>query len=259
MKKRNINLFKYFIFVSAIFMAFSPITYAQTLKKDEIYNAIYNKIDSEIKNELQNYSNDYKITILGSINHDIITNQANLLKIEITNPNPTNTFHPIETRKVTIKDNSNNIIKTFLVSIKTEVYDEVLTAAKTIPYNQKITLNNTKLEKKEISKYLGKTLKSLDNEIIAATNYQIGSVILKSQNPKNIQNIENIKNTQKDIIISKNSDIDIVFESKGINIKLRGKALKDGAIGDTILVRAQNYNKTYNAKVKSSNEVIVRI
>ena len=44
-----------------------------------------------------------------------------------------------------------------------------------------------------------------------------------------------------------------------MNIKLRGKALKEGSIGDTILVRSDKYNKTYTGIVKSENEVMVRI
>jgi len=59
--------------------------------------------------------------------------------------------------------------------------------------------------------------------------------------------------------VLKNSSIDIIFESKNMNIKLRGKALNDGAKGDRILVKSDKYNKTYNAIIKSENEVIVRI
>ena len=35
--------------------------------------------------------------------------------------------------------------------------------------------------------------------------------------------------------------------------------MKDGGIGDTIPVRSDKYNKIYNAKVNSTNEVMVRI
>ena len=57
----------------------------------------------------------------------------------------------------------------------------------------------------------------------------------------------------------KNSNIDIVFQSKNLNIKVRGKALKEGALGDKILVRSEKYNKTYTGTIKSANEVVVRI
>ena len=39
----------------------------------------------------------------------------------------------------------------------------------------------------------------------------------------------------------------------------KGIALKEGSIGDTILVRSDKYNKTYAGIVKSENEVMVRI
>ena len=82
--------------------------------------------------------------------------------------------------------------------------------------------------------------------IISKRNYQKGNIILST-------------GTKAKSSILKNSSIDIVFISKGLNIKLRGKALKDGAIGETILVKSDKYNKTYTATVKSENEVIVRI
>ena len=85
-----------------------------------------------------------------------------------------------------------------------------------------------------------------ENNLIAKRNYQKGNVILA----------EYIKPKAE---IAKNSIVDIVFLSKGIKIKLQGRALKDGNIGDTILVRSDKYNKIYSAKVNSSNEVVVKI
>ena len=64
---------------------------------------------------------------------------------------------------------------------------------------------------------------------------------------------------KKKVLVSKNSNVDIIFQSKTLNIKLRGKALKDGSVGDVVLVRSDKYNKTYNATVKGENEVVVRI
>ena len=61
-------------------------------------------------------------------------------------------------------------------------------------------------------------------------------------------------------VVVKNSMVDVVFLSdRGLKIKLQGKALKEGAIGEAIPVRTNTYNKTYNAIVHSSSEVIVRI
>ena len=47
--------------------------------------------------------------------------------------------------------------------------------------------------------------------------------------------------------------------TRDIMIKLQGRALKDGAIGEKILVRSDKYNKIYSAIVNSANEVTVRI
>ena len=116
------------------------------------------------------------------------------------------------------------------------------------PYTIESVINsqNAHLEKADILKYHNKVLTHFEDNLIAKRNYQKGNVIIADYAKPKAQ-------------ISKNSNVDIVFLSKGVRIKLQGKALKDGNIGDTILVRSEKYNKIYSAKVNSSNEVVVKI
>ena len=121
-----------------------------------------------------------------------------------------------------------------------------LVSSEIIPFNQAISSNNTTIEKREISKYLGETYSNIAPNLTSTRNYPKGSIILSQY-------------TKQKACVLKDSSVDIIFASKSMNIKLRGRALKDGAIGDRILVKSDKYNKTYNGIIKSENEVIVRI
>jgi len=201
-----------------------------------------NKIIIDEITPLINYS-DYKIKINGIPNNSVSSN--NNLKVEILPKNQE--FSPLMYKRIIIKDSNNNLVKSFPVNIQTLIYQDVLVASDVISYGDIINYSNTTIERKEISKFLNKTISEIEPNTVSNRNYQKGNIILKNS-------------IKQKAIISKNSDIDIVFlSSKGLKIKVRGKALKDGAIGDMILVRSDNYNKTYNAEIIAPYQVIVRI
>ena len=239
MKKQIKNLILFLI------LAFSSnASFCYTLTSSELKLEVLSKITPEISAQLKNHSSDFKINIYGISSNPIITAEAAKPKIEVISQNKN--FSQNSYKRILIKDSNNNLIKAFPINVQTKVYADVLTASKMISFNEKITSENTKIERKEISKHLGKTYSKHMDGIVAKRNYQAESIIFADY-------------TEKQTSILKNSNIDIVFESKNLNIKLRGKALKDGAIGDTILVRSDKYNKTYTGIVKSENEVMVRI
>ena len=94
----------------------------------------------------------------------------------------------------------------------------------------------------------GKTLSSLEEgNFVASRSIVSGSVILS--------NYVKLKP-----LVTKNSDIDIVFKSNnGLIIAVKGKALKDGGLGEKILVKSDKYNKIYNATVETQSSVVVKI
>ena len=232
------------ILILFTFFANLRSAFCYTLTSSELKSEILFKITPEITAQLKNYSSDFKINIYGISNNSIYTTEASKPKIEVISQNKN--FSPNSYKRILIKDSNNNLIKAFPINVQTKVYGDVLTASKMISFNEKISSENTKIERREISKHLGKTYSKHIDGIVAKRNYQAENIIFADY-------------TEKQTSILKNSNIDIVFESKNLNIKLRGRALKDGAIGDTILVRSDKYNKTYTGIVKSENEVIVRI
>lgn len=223
--------------------AFCQSAFCYTLTPAELTKIINSEAQKHTKKLLGNM--EYKLKISGIIQTDISTNEANKPKVELSGQNQT--FSPISYTRVTIKDSKGNIVKSFPVNIQTLVYKDVLVAKDNIKFGEEINETNAKLEHVEISKYFNKTFDNFEDNLIASRNFVKGGLILKNY-------------TKQKALITKNSDIDIVFISKkGIKIALRGKALKEGALGETIPVRSDKYNKMYNAKVESSSKVSVRI
>lgn len=233
------NLIIMVLFISIGCCEASVLTYEQLVK------TINNKVNIEIKQQLLNVSEDFKINITGIPKENYSSNESLMPKVEIISQNLG--FIPNSYKRVVIKDSKNNILKTFPINVQTLVYKDVLVASSTIPYNQEIKPDYVTLEKREISKYTGKTLSSLQSGLIASRNFPKGGIILSDY-------------VKTKSVVSKNSIVEIIFLSdKGLKITLRGKAMKDGGIGDTIPVRSDKYNKIYNAKISSFNEVTVRI
>lgn len=228
-----------------LILAFSSnASFAYVLVPSELKGELDKKINSQIKEQLKNYSSDYKIKISGIPSTNVVTQDSIKPNIEIISQN--NKFTQNQYRRVLIKSQNGAIIKAFPITIQTLVFKDVLVANEQIAYNQEINQTNTKLERKEISRFLDKTISKNNVNLIATRNYPKGSII-------------NLQYAKSKSIVAKNSMIDIVFQTKGMNIKLKGTALKEGSIGDTILVRSEKYNKTYNGVVLSQNEVMVRI
>lgn len=240
MKKSIRNLILFLILALS-----SKCAFCYTLNYAELEGIVKKKVESEIKSDVLKYSSDYKINITGIPQTSIITNENTIPNVVILSQD--NTFKPVSFKRVLIKDSKNNIVKTFAINTRVLIYKEVLCANSQIPFNSEINSSNTILQKKEISRYLDKTLDKLDNTMISSRNYQKDDIILLNQ-------------TKSKSVVLKNSTVDIVFISpKGLRITLQGKALNDGAIGDIIAVRSNKYNKTYSAKINSATEVTVRI
>lgn len=215
-------------------MLSTQAAFCYTLTNAELTSIITNKIKSENKNP------DCEISISGVPYEKIITADTTRPRVEVVSLNP-------NFKRVIVKDSRNIAVKTFSVNVQTRIYKNVLVATKQIPFGAEINSTNTTLTRKEVSRYLDSAIFEPIQGVQAARNYPVGAIVQTN----------GIK--QKPVVL-KNSIIDIVFlSSKGLKITLQGKALKDGGIGETILVRSDKYNKTYNAKVEANRTVTVRI
>lgn len=230
MKKMRI---KNLIIFSLLLLA-SNAAFCYTLESSELKAIIEKQLKAQINDP------DTQISISGVPYEKIVTIDSTRPKVEIIPQNP-------NFKRVMVKDAKNNTVKTFSINIQTKTYKNVLVATAQIPFGAEINSANSRIEKKEVSRILNNVIFEPVQGVSAARNYPVGSIIQTN----------GIK--QKPIVL-KNSIIDIVFlSSKGLKITLQGKALKDGGVGETILVRSDKYNKTYNAIVNSNRTVTVRI
>ena len=235
------KLFKILI----VFLAICQSAYCYNLSSNEIRQEIFSQVEKEAKENLKNFGVEYKIELSQIPFSNFETGENSKPKIEVISQSPK--FQPNSVKRVVIKNSNGITLKTFALSTKISIFKEVLVSSELIQFNQEISLRNCKIEKREISKYLGKTFSNVPQNLIAKRNYQKGAIILN-------------EGLGEKSAILKNSTIDIIFLSdKGLMIKLQGRALKDGAIGEKILVRSDKYNKIYSAIVNSANEVTVRI
>lgn len=239
-----VKTFKNLIFVISILILTCQNAFCYTLTSNELNKIITSKLQQEAVKKLNLNQQEAEIKIqVSNIPFNSIEIQNSKPKIEITQ---ISTLQPNTFRRITIKNQNNTTIKIFNVNVQTSIYKNVLVAIDDISFNQEINRQNARIEKAEILKFHNRVLNNFENNLIAKRNYKKGNVIIADYAKAKAQ-------------VTKNSIVDIVFLSRGIKIRLQGKALKDGNIGDTILVRSDKYNKTYNAKINSSNEVVVRI
>lgn len=238
------KIIKNLILLTAVLITTNS-AHCYVLGYDELYRNIYSQVQKQVKKDVVKYSNDYEIKLTGIPKETIQTADSTAPKIEIVSQNQT--FSPVSFKRVYIKDSRNNVVKSFPINVQTKIYKEVVVAQETIPFGQEINQNNTKLTRCDISRNLTGVLDKIPANSVAKRNFSKGNLILANS-------------IKSQAVILKNSIVNINFVSgAGVEIKVQGKALKDGAVGETILVKSDKYNKTYNAQVNSKTQVTVRI
>lgn len=230
--------------ISALVLVLTANTaFCYVLSREELNE----RLTSTLKIEAQNYVDKLGGgEVLVKINNLPFedTNTKNEPKIEVKSNFDKFTYRDI--KRVSIYD-GNVFVKSFPISTTTYVYKNVLCANTTILRDAPINASNTRFLRLEVGQYLGKTLDNFEEGLVATKNYTKNNVILK-----------NFTKGKPDII--KDSTIGIVFQSSGgFKIKVEGKALKEGSVGDLITVKSAKYNKIYQATVTGRNEVTVKI
>ena len=231
--------------ISLSILAFSTSSLgAYTLSTEDFETQIKNKIMIQTQKQIESLGGgEIEGKILNMPQGNIETKNKPIIKVDSNK----NGFLSRDLKRVSIYD-GNTFIKSFPISVNTLVYRNVLCANNPIVREQNITASNSAIIRSEIGQYLGQIIETFpQNPLVATRNIQKDSVILKSY----------VK-SKPDVL--KDSTINIVFKSKdNLKITVDGKALKEGSIGDNILVKSLKYNKVYNATVSNKNEATVRI
>lgn len=149
--------------------------------------------------------------------------------------------------KIEIYDNG-KFVKSFPLSVNNLVYKNALCATKPILRGDILNFSNTQIKRVEVGQNLTNVLEKFEGKsIIATKNYSKGALILNNY-------------TKISPDVQKDSPVEIVFSpDNNLKIRIEGRALKEGSIGDFIQVKSIKYNKIYTAVVSAKNEVTVKI
>lgn len=156
-------------------------------------------------------------------------------------------FMPRDLEKVSVYVNG-NFIKTFNAPVVVRAYEDILVASNFINIGQRITINNVKLKRVEISNTMGYQLKSesIEKELLAKKAFREGEVIDKR-----------FVKLKPDVV--RNSRVTVMFNTNNLTISTEAIALSDGMIGDSICMLNKEYNRTYKGKIIGENKVLVKL
>jgi len=116
-----------------------------------------------------------------------------------------------------------------------------------IPYNTIITDADVT--------YIDYKKHRLRHDTIESAGEIIGNVLKRSSRPMRPLRKRDIEKKQ---IITKNSTINIVYQTDFMTLKASGVALEDGAKGDVVRIKNGSSNKIVEAVIQDSNSAIVR-
>src|SRR5574344_35248 len=138
--------------------------------------------------------------------------------------------------------------KIFNAPITVKAFEDVLVASTTIPRERALTINDVRLERKDISNNIKYALKEQDlSRNLVAKKYFVEGELIDSRFVKDKP------------AISRNSNVTVMFNTEDLTVSIEGTALSDGSVGDDICIMSKAYNKIYKGTVIGENKVLVKI
>ena len=159
-------------------------------------------------------------------------------------------FNSIGKNKIAkvILSESGTVLRSFVVPVEVKSYDTVLVATKDILKGESINTSNTRFEKRSIEYNSGNVI----GENFDYTN-------LSSQRAIKAGEILDKRFLIKKTAIYRTTPVIATFQSGGIQLSIEVTAMENGSIGDYIKVKSKEYNKIYQGKLISSNQVLIQI
>ncbi len=223
-------------------LAFTCGTSADAIILDKDY--LQSKITEDLNNQYKLNNPDGAIIVK---NVPVISVDLKGSKIGITTSCDFTSIGKNKLAKVTLTEDD-KILRTFVVPVEIKAYDTVLVAAKDIMKGEALNSTNSRYEKRNIE-------------------YNAGNVISENYDYRNLTSQRNIKAGEvidkrflaKQTVISRSAPVTATFQTGGISLSIEVTAMENGALGDYIKVRSKEYNKIYQGKVISSNQVLIQI
>lgn len=206
---------------------------------------IKNDITSEIVKSYRKYTDaELEVSVLnvpfaelniadGKLSYNILSNSDRFMARDI--------------KKVEVLVNG-KLSKTFVLPISVKAYKNILVAKNFIDREASITTLNTRIERKEISNTFDNILThdKLSNELVSKKFFKENEIIDKR--------FVKIKPD-----VARNENVVAFFKTNGIMISVSATSLGDGMIGDYVVLKSSQYQKSYRGKVIGQNKVLVSI
>ena len=159
-------------------------------------------------------------------------------------------FNSIGKNKIAkvILSESGQVLRSFVVPVEVKSYDTVLVATKDILRGESLNASNTRYEKRSIEYNSGNVI---------GENFDYSH--LSTQRTIKAGEILDKRFLTKQTAIYRTNPIIATFQSGGIQLSIEVIAMENGGIGDYIKVKSKEYNKIYQGKVISSNQVLIQI
>lgn len=157
-------------------------------------------------------------------------------------------FAPRDIKKVFIYSNG-KLAKEFIVSVRTLAYKDVLCARNQIERDSLLTSANVGLRRMEVSLQLDNILTPdmLNKKQMVSKKWFREGEIIDRRFVKIKPDVE------------RNSDVQAYFNSNGVLIRINGKSMGEGMIGDYVNIQNQTYKRTYRGRVIGENKVLINI
>lgn len=157
-------------------------------------------------------------------------------------------FAPRDIKKVFIYSNG-KLAKEFIVSVRTLAYKDVLCARNQIERDSLLTSANVGPRRMEVSLQLDNILTPdmLNKKQMVSKKWFREGEIIDRRFVKIKPDVE------------RNSDVQAYFNSNGVLIRINGKSMGEGMIGDYVNIQNQTYKRTYRGRVIGENKVLINI
>ena len=141
------------------------------------------------------------------------------------------------------------LAKEFIVSVRTLAYKDVLCARNQIERDSLLTSANVGPRRMEVSLQLDNILTPdmLNKKQMVSKKWFREGEIIDRRFVKIKPDVE------------RNSDVQAYFNSNGVLIRINGKSMGEGMIGDYVNIQNQTYKRTYRGRVIGENKVLINI
>lgn len=238
---------KIVLIILIICTGFNACAQAYELQRNAIETFVINEVKRQTSAQLKEYAPyEIDVKIMNLPVEKIVTLSDKMPVIEVVSSS--DKFMQYDIKRVVVSDN-NQIVRITPVNVRISIYKNVLVAKEYINQFEVINGANTYYKRMEVGMNIKNVIpeNGLIQPLVATRSVTKDNLILSCY-------------TRPKPDIVRNSDVKIIFkQGDEFNIEIEGIAMKEGRIGDLIVVKNTKYNKLHTATIIGENKVEVKL